>query len=242
VNLIAGAPVAEVSADVNGCTMSSTEYQFTVGSHQFRIWDTVGLAEPVLGVNGYLSAIVKSLWLIRKVASAGGVNLLLFCMPGSRITNTAQSNYRLFHEMFCEKQVPVGLVITRLEQEIDMEDWWTRNERRINEYGIKSIGHACVTGLSNPNSMGKVTLSRAAIYGLLTDCDRLGRYTVAPDVWFKRLLRRMRSLLQGGLPRGEKLTQALIMRGGLSEEFARRLRRYLEDPLPEEEPSGDIVR
>ena len=223
-----------------GCTMSSTEYQFTVGPHHFRIWDTVGLEEPVLGVNGYFAAIVKSLWLIRKVASAGGVDLLLFCMPGNRITRTAQCNYRLFHEMFCEKKVPIGMVITFLEREKNMEDWWTRNEKRINDFGMKSIGHACVSASSHPNHVKKYTLSRAAIYGLLTDCDPLGRYTATPNTWFKRLLRNMKSLVDGKLPKGEKLTQALMVRGGLSEEDAKRLRKHFEDPLPEEGPFVDL--
>ncbi|KAL4073310.1 P-loop containing nucleoside triphosphate hydrolase protein [Scleroderma yunnanense] len=240
VNLIAGAPIADVSADVVGCTMSSTEYRFIVGPHQYRIWDTVGLEEAPLSMDGYFKAILKALLLIRKVASAGGVNLLLFCMQGSRITRTVQCNYRLFYEMFCEKQVPVGLVITYLEREKDMEDWWTRNERSIHDYGIKNIGHACVTGLPNPIPPEKLVLSRAAIYGLLTDCDRLGRYTVSPDVWFKRLLKSMKNLLQGGLPRGEKLMQALMTRGGLTEEHAKRLRKHLEDPQPEE-PSGTVA-
>ncbi|KAG6334233.1 hypothetical protein ID866_4851, partial [Astraeus odoratus] len=183
VNLVAGRHVADVSSDVTGCTMKSTEYQFIVGAHHFRIWDTIGLEEPKIGANAYFSTILKALQLIRMVAAAGGVNLLLFCLRGNRLTSTVQSNYRLFYEMFCAKKVPVGLVITHLEREGNMEDWWSRNENVINTYGMKNIGHACVTGLADSGAPEKYALSRAAIYGLLTDCDRLGMYTMPPENW-----------------------------------------------------------
>lgn len=227
-NLIAGRTIAEVSPDVEGCTMSSTEYRFVVGAHDFRIWDTVGLEEPVVGLNAYFEATLKAFQLIRRVAAAGGVNLLLFCMPGRRITRTIQSNYRLFYEMLCESKVPVGLVITNLEQEKDMEAWWMRNQGVLHDRGIKSVAHACVTGL--PCHPDKYTLSRAAIYGLLTDCDRFGRYTMPPDDWFGKVVKNMKSLVVGaGLPKGEKLTQALVTRCGLKEKDAKQLRRHLEE-------------
>ncbi|KAI6044897.1 P-loop containing nucleoside triphosphate hydrolase protein [Pisolithus marmoratus] len=229
VNLIAGKPIADVGADVERCTMSSTEYQFAVGAHDFRIWDTVGLEEPVVGINTYFNAILEALDLIRQVTTFGGVNLLLFCMPGRRITRTTQSNYRLFYEMLCEKKVPIGLVITHLEREKDMEGWWTRNERALDDFGIKNVGHACVTGL--PLSPEQRALSKAAICGLLTDCDWYGKYTMPPDVWIKKLAKNMKSFLTAEhLPKGQKLTQALVSRVGLKEEDARQLRKYLEEP------------
>ncbi|KAI5991123.1 P-loop containing nucleoside triphosphate hydrolase protein [Pisolithus albus] len=234
VNLIAGRNVAQVSPDAEGCTMSSTEYRFVVGAHHFRIWDTIGLEEPMVEMNTYFNAIMKALQLIRRVAAAGGINLLLFCMPGRRVTRTIQSNYRLFYEMLCEGKVPIGLVITYLEREKDMEDWWVRNSRPLYDYGIKSVGHACVTGL--PDLQEKYALSRAAIYGLLTDCDRYGRYIMPRDSLLRRLVRNMEMFVMGGsLPKGEKLTQALMTRGGLKEEDARKLARCLEDS--EHEPT-----
>ncbi|KAI6098202.1 P-loop containing nucleoside triphosphate hydrolase protein [Pisolithus sp. B1] len=233
VNLIAGRAIAEISPDAVGCTMSSTEYQFVVGAHRFCIWDTIGLEEPVVEMDVYLSAIMEALQLIRRVAAAGGVNLLLFCMRGQRVTRTIQSNYRLFYEMLCESKVPIGLVITYLEREKDMEEWWARNHRPLYEYGIKSVGHACVTGL--PNFQEKYALSRAAVYGLLTDCDRFGKYIMPRDNLLRRLVRNMRLFVMGGsLPKGEKLTQALITRGGLKEDEARKLGRYLEDAQPQD--------
>lgn len=187
--------------------MNSTEYRFEMGAHDFRIWDTAGLEEPEVGVNGYLTAIAKALQLIRRLAAAGGVSLLLLCMQGEKVTGAARSNYRLFYEMLCGRCVPVGLVITHLEREDNMEKWWEKNEKTLDRYGVKSV-------------------SRAAIYGLLTDCDHSGKYTMPPHIWFRRVARNMKSLVMGGsLPKGEKLTQALITRCGLKEADAGELRR-----------------
>ncbi|KIK27898.1 hypothetical protein PISMIDRAFT_674209, partial [Pisolithus microcarpus 441] len=121
INLIAERSVAEVSPDADGCTMNSTDYQFTIGSRKITIWDTVGLEEPQMGINGYYTAIVKAYSLIQKLSKAGGVDLLLFCIRGNRVTATTQSNYRLFYEVLCDKQVPIALVITHLEREHKME-------------------------------------------------------------------------------------------------------------------------
>ncbi|KIK15328.1 hypothetical protein PISMIDRAFT_328817, partial [Pisolithus microcarpus 441] len=57
INLMAGSLVAEVSSDLGGCTMNSTDYKVTIGSRKITIWDTVGLEEPEMGVNGYYLAI-----------------------------------------------------------------------------------------------------------------------------------------------------------------------------------------
>ncbi|KAI5991122.1 P-loop containing nucleoside triphosphate hydrolase protein [Pisolithus albus] len=228
VNLIAGQHIAGTSPDADVCTVSSTEYRFEVGAHDFRIWDTPGLEEPEGGVNGYITAVSKALQLIRRLAAAGGVNLLLLCMQGQKVTRATQGNYRLFYEILCEECVPLGLVITHLEREDDMEEWWERNKKILDGYGIKSAGHACVTGL--PSCPKKYALSRAAIYGLLTDCDRFGKYDMPPDIWMKRLAKSIKSfIVGGGRPKGEKLTQALVTRCGLKEEDARELRKLLED-------------
>ncbi|KAI6026371.1 P-loop containing nucleoside triphosphate hydrolase protein, partial [Pisolithus microcarpus] len=199
INLIAGRPVAKVSPDADGCTMNSTDYQFTIGSRKITIWDTVGLEEPQMGAHG----------LIQKLSNAGGVDLLLFCIRGNRITATTQSNYRLFYEVLCDKQVPIALVITHLEREHRMEDWWTRNEGSILRYGIKCAGHACVTGITDKAE--KFRESRDAISSLLSLHDNRGRFTMPQEPWFIRLLEHLASL------------RILTKRCGLDVETAQRL-------------------
>jgi len=186
INLIAGRQIAETSPDVRGCTMSFKPYTFPVGGRTFHIWDTVGLEEPEMGVNGYLPAIEQACDLIHHLTSKGGVDLLLFCMRGNRVTATTQSNYRLFYEVLCRSQVPIALIITHLERETLMEGWWERNMDSLEKYGIKAAGHACVTGLPTHN---KYRESQVNIARLLEGHKSNGRFTMPQEAWIIEFLR-----------------------------------------------------
>ncbi|KAI6032791.1 P-loop containing nucleoside triphosphate hydrolase protein [Pisolithus orientalis] len=225
INLIAGRQVAKVSPDADGCTMNSTDYEFTVGSRTITIWDTVGLEEPQMGVNGYYAAIVKAFNLIQKLSRAGGVDLLLFCIRGNRITATTQSNYRLFYEVLCDKRVPIALVVTHLEREYRMEDWWGRNEGNIERYGIRSAGHACVTGITDKEE--KFRESREAISRLLSQHDSRGRFAMPPEPWLTRLLQHLASLVSTNSSWGKDFSRVLTKRCGLDVETAHRLAAQL---------------
>jgi len=186
INLIAGRPIAQISADVLGCTMSFKPYTFPVHGRTLHIWDTVGLEEPEMGVNGYLPAIEQAWELIQHLTSQGGVDLLLFCIRGNRVTATTQSNYRLFYEVLCRSSVPIGLVITHLEREADMEKWWERNVESLEKYGIKAAGHACVTGLPTHS---KYRESQHNIARLLEGHHGNGRFSMPPEGWLVEFLR-----------------------------------------------------
>lgn len=186
INLIAGRQIAQTSPDVQGCTMSFKPYTFPVNGRTFHIWDTVGLEEPEMGVNGYLPAIEQACDLIQQLTNRGGVDLLLFCIRGNRVTATTQSNYRLFYEVLCRSQVPIALVITHLEREADMEKWWERNVDSLEKYGIKAAGHACVTGLPTHS---KYPESRQNIARLLEGHNNDGRFNMPPEGWLIEFLR-----------------------------------------------------
>ncbi|KAF9232613.1 hypothetical protein BU15DRAFT_54822, partial [Melanogaster broomeanus] len=81
------------------------------------------------------------------------LDLLLLCMR-SGITVHDQRNYKLFYDVLCGQKVPIGAVITHLEQEVNMEDWWTRNGKYFDRYNIKLEGHTCVTALPPGGGMG----------------------------------------------------------------------------------------
>ncbi|KAL4074305.1 P-loop containing nucleoside triphosphate hydrolase protein [Scleroderma yunnanense] len=234
VNLIARRPVAEVSSDVNGCTMHSKEYKFDVGPMRVSIWDTTGLEEPEMGVNGYFPAIEKAWLLIKRLREAGGVDLLLFCIRGNRVTTTTQSNYRLFYEILCGQKVPIALIITHLERETDMEDWWIRNKKSIVErYGIRCAGHACVTGIpDNRGPEGKYGKSRKAVHDLLLQHDGTGRYMMPEGDWLAKLIKGLKLFTgdKAGIPKGKALEKALVKRCGLDSDAARRIMEMTEDP------------
>ncbi|KAF9222609.1 P-loop containing nucleoside triphosphate hydrolase protein [Gyrodon lividus] len=226
INLIAGKQVANVSPDVDGCTMDFKDYVIPVEGRVVNIWDTVGLEEPEMGVNGYLAAIEKAYALICKLSEVGGVDLLLFCIRGSRITATTQSNYRLFYEVLCNRQVPIALVVTNLERERDMEEWWVRNETYIKKYGMESVGHACVTGV--PDEVDKYGISRTAMLKLLSGRDNKGRFSMPLESWLARVLAGLGRLLHNkNPPKGEKMVRTLIKRCNMEGETARRVATLL---------------
>ncbi|KIK80763.1 hypothetical protein PAXRUDRAFT_15613 [Paxillus rubicundulus Ve08.2h10] len=226
VNLIAGRKVAETSPETSLCTMESTHYTLFVEGRQYHIWDTVSLEEPeVGGINGYLPAVQKSSELIQSLSAQGGVDLLLFCMRGNRVTATTQSNYRLFYEVLCGSAVPIALVITHLEREPVMEDWWTRNVKSLEKYGIKCAGHACVTGIPGNEKYG---LSQIVIQDLLTGYDGTAKYSMPPEAWFIQFFRLFGLFAPPKNLKGKKLQDFLTKRCGLDSKVAEELVKKID--------------
>ncbi|KAI6129456.1 P-loop containing nucleoside triphosphate hydrolase protein [Pisolithus croceorrhizus] len=228
INLMARESLAKVSADVDGCTMSSTKYDILVDSQRYAVYDTVGLEEPQMGVNGYYDAIEKAYMLIKELGEAGGIHLLLFCMRGGRITATAQSNYRLFHEFLCDKQVPIALVFTGLEREQKMEAWWERNQASIKRFGIHSVGHACITAVQDPDDqeqVAKYNESRETLLSLLRKCTESGAaLSMDTHNWLAMLLRGMTALLpRKRVPKQKDYTRILTKRCGMEPDAAKRV-------------------
>ncbi|KAJ8593882.1 P-loop containing nucleoside triphosphate hydrolase protein, partial [Rhizopogon salebrosus TDB-379] len=146
VNLMARRDRAKTSPDMERCTLDWQEHPVAFDGCVYKVFDTVGLEEPQLGMKEYLDIIVNAYNLIKKLNTEGGIDLLLFCVRAGRVTATLQTNYRLFYEWLCEKKVPIALVLTGLEREPkSMEDWWTRNKHIFAKYEIRVAGHACIT-------------------------------------------------------------------------------------------------
>lgn len=157
VNLIAGSKLAETSPDAGACTFASNPYHVVLQNNRpFRVWDTIGLNEAEISRADYLRAIKQAYKLIKELERSGGIHLLLLCMRG-RITNSVQQNYRLFVNVLCGKKVPLGVVVTNLENEQCLEGWWTANEAVFKNSGISAHGHACIT--ASPG-MGNIFLDR----------------------------------------------------------------------------------
>ena len=226
INLLAGEQLAKVSSDFEPGTLKSTRYNLRLDGADVRIWDTAGLEEPTMAVSGYLAAIEKAHALIRELSDAGGVDLLLFCIRGSRITATTQGNYRLFHEVLCNKEVPIALTVTHLERETRMEDWWARNVEFIKMYGIHSVGHACVTGVEEDE---KYAESKQALRNLLqSQLNNRRKFSMQTESWFARILAGLGSFLHSkNPPKGERMVRTLVRRCNMDGETARRLASLL---------------
>ncbi|KAG1724238.1 P-loop containing nucleoside triphosphate hydrolase protein [Suillus lakei] len=145
INLMAGQPIAHTSPDSHRCTLHLAEYPITFEGTRYKVFEAVGLDEPRLQTGDYLTVISNMYDLINALKERGGVNLLLFCIRGGRVTATMQSNYRLFFEFLCGEKVPLVLVVTNLERETNMEDWYTRTRGHLEKHNIMSAGHACIT-------------------------------------------------------------------------------------------------
>ncbi|KAH7888364.1 P-loop containing nucleoside triphosphate hydrolase protein [Phlebopus sp. FC_14] len=186
VNLIMGSKVAATSYGTAGCTLESTLYEADIRGYHFRIHDTVGLNEPYLGAEHYLSAIEKAHQLVTSLNDAGGVHLLVFCLRGGRITATTQHNYRLFFEFLCCRLVPVVLVITNLELETPMENWWQRNAQEFTRFGINVIGHACITCTPGFKNMyvDKYEESKELVSQLFSKFAMQQAYALETRTWF----------------------------------------------------------
>ena len=145
INMISESQVAAVSSGVRGCTFHSARYTVKVHGQPFNVYDTAGLDEgdSISGTVPTNEAVVQLFRLLKSLDT--GVNLLVFCMRGPRIKDTAHKNWRLFHEIVCRRRVPIVLAITGLEQEEVMDEWWIQNRGAFQRYGMFPQGVACIT-------------------------------------------------------------------------------------------------
>jgi len=146
VNMLTGGEgIARVSSDAKGVTFQNERYEKDIRGSRFNIFDTVGLNEGAAGTVSAPKAIEGLYRLMRSLD--GGINLLVYVVRGPRIKSSIQKNYEMFYKIFCEKQVPIVLVITGLENEDDMDAWWDRNHGSFREQGMSFADAACITAI-----------------------------------------------------------------------------------------------
>ncbi|KAG2357651.1 P-loop containing nucleoside triphosphate hydrolase protein [Suillus spraguei] len=237
VNLMAGMKVAATSASMNRCTMRWQEYTIGFGGESYKVFDTVGLEEPQLGIKEYLDSVENAYALVKELDRQGGIDLLLFCIRAGRMTATLQSNYRLFHEFLCEKKVPIVLAITNLEREQRMEDWWDQEHKNLQRHEIHVAGHACITaadGLPAGPQGDRYEESRLKIRELVKRFTAHGQQQAwsGGDTLFVSLMRKLKKLLVGGSRMKSKdLVLHLTKRCGISNEVAKQLADMIkQDP------------
>ncbi|KAG1886636.1 hypothetical protein F4604DRAFT_1675516 [Suillus subluteus] len=217
VNLIAGDELAEISSGTQLCTLESTEYPVTFSDSQLNVnlFDTVGLNSPTMNNAGYLDTLVKAHELIVLLKDRGGVHGLLFCIKAGRLSHTVQQNYRLFFEFLCQEQVPLALVVTNLENEENMDDWWTMNKAHIENCGI---------GYQNAYG-ARYFESRKKVLSMLKELGSRDACLVDVNDWLARMCEKLRELLipgkglRSGLNR-DKIVQVLTKRCKLSKQDA----------------------
>ncbi|KAG1761997.1 hypothetical protein EDD22DRAFT_602053 [Suillus occidentalis] len=214
INLMAGQEIAHISPDSHRCTLHWTEYPITFeNGTRYKVFDTVGLEEPRLQSGEYLTAISNAYGLINTLKERGGVNLLLFCIRGGRVTATMQSNYRLFFEFLCEEKVPLALVVTNLEREVRMEDWYTRN-----------MGH-----LEKHNIRDKFEESRSILRRVVeAHCNASMEGWTGGQGWLASFIGKLVEFVIGR-PKKSDVIGVLTKRCGMTKEVARQVAQHIRD-------------
>lgn len=168
--MLAGEPVSKTSNQAAGCTFSSQSYVIEPNpmnpisakpidsvAKKYRVWDTAGLNE---GNDGNVPT-QEAFENLCNLVHERGVNLLVFCMRGPRFKEISRVNYDLFWGIVCQGKVPIVVVVTGLEEEEIMDQWWDRNKTEFERRGMEFKGHACVTTTKGKkNREGKHLLER----------------------------------------------------------------------------------
>jgi hypothetical protein len=144
INMLMGEPVAAVSNEAVGCTSKSNKFRTTIDGREVMLYDTAGLDEAEAGTVSPERAIQKLRSLVKDLKT---VNLLVYCIRGIRFRTIVADNYNIFRNTICgsDRKVPIVLVITGLENEDYMDDWWKNNKAYFDRYKLKFCGHACIT-------------------------------------------------------------------------------------------------
>lgn len=97
------------------------------------VYDTIGLSESNDGTVTTKEAFTSLVHLLYRIE--GGIHLLLCVATRGRLSHQSfKSNYKVFYEQLCEKNVPCLLVITHCEQKEEkepMNKWWLDNAELI---------------------------------------------------------------------------------------------------------------
>ena len=148
--MIADQKLACTSNDALGCAFQHKRCPIKLGRTSFTLWDTdiTGLDEASEGSAPTKQAETNLKQLVQELARSGGINLIIYCIRGIRLTRALKRNYDLFYATMCQKKVHVALVVTGLEYEKgEMEKWWTKNEAVLRQNGMQFDAHTCVTTL-----------------------------------------------------------------------------------------------
>jgi len=242
INLMAGKTIAEATLSPERCTLHWKDYPINFDGYNYRVFDTIGLEEPQLGIEEYLGAIVNARNLIMKLESDGGIDLLLFCVRADRVAATLPNNYRLFYEWLCEGKVPIVLVLTGLERENRMEDWWTRNKATFDRYNIVVQDHACITAANNLDGRPRQLYeeSRQLVRDLVRQhsYDNSSRWK-GGDGWFRRFMGKLRELfLDDSSMKKKDIVTVLTKRCGVPMEAALELAKQVREDLVRKKSSA----
>jgi hypothetical protein len=191
--MLQGDRQAAVSGGAVGQTFANEKYVKTIRGQKVNVFDTAGLNESSQGTVAATQATLNLYRLLRQLES--GVNLLVYVMRAPRITDTAEKNYKLFNEKFCNRQVPIVIIITGLEKDLDMDQWWKDNEKFFLQNNMEFSGSACITadrGKPKGNTwvyQDEYEESKVKVEELIAEhCNNNPWKMESPIKWFTKIL------------------------------------------------------
>ncbi|KAK7472062.1 hypothetical protein VKT23_000176 [Stygiomarasmius scandens] len=143
INMLAGFELAKTVSNSAVSLFHNEKYTIKIEDQAYNIHDTTGLSEGHDRSSLSQEAKNQLKGLIRNLDD--GISLLVFCLRAPRITDGAAKNYAMFYRELCGSRVPIVIVVTGLENEIDTEEWWVTNEHVFKGYGMHFDGHARIT-------------------------------------------------------------------------------------------------
>ncbi|KAI5990428.1 hypothetical protein EDD15DRAFT_2280146 [Pisolithus albus] len=137
INAIAGEKRAQISSDTDMCTRECKAFLVELKPGVItELWDTVGWDESRIEiVTGH----------VQRLVSTRGIDLLLFCVRAGDKAKSHVERFKRDIQPICGKETPVALVVTGLEDESDMDAWWTNNKDASVFHELIVDAHACVT-------------------------------------------------------------------------------------------------
>ncbi|KAG1865882.1 P-loop containing nucleoside triphosphate hydrolase protein [Suillus subalutaceus] len=203
INLLAGYRVARTSPDNGHCTLRYEAYNVTIRGVPYRIHDFPGIDGNRMDPSGFLDVLRVN----------GGVHLLLYCIKAGKIPPTFVTNYRLFYEFFFEEKIPVALIVTHLEREDPMDDWYTRNKGSFDRHAVM---------------FKKYDASKKEVSDLITRNEDTVVDWNGGDRWLARFIGKLKDLLTGRPSKSDifgVLTKRCGMEVNLAKDVIQKLNR-----------------
>ncbi|KAF8843072.1 hypothetical protein BDN67DRAFT_964976 [Paxillus ammoniavirescens] len=204
INVIAGRSTAATSSRAIGCTFEHRKHDVEVHGKRYAIWDTAGLDEGSHGRVPAERAEENLKQLLRELIKADGIDLLIYCVRGSRLRKALLNNYNLFYSAICRKKVPIALVVTGLENyEGEMEGWWAANVAEFATFNMHFDAHACVTTLdaqrvNSPVLKQRCLESRQTILSMIANTCSRDHWKTRQGTWLAAALADVKATISPG--------------------------------------------
>ena len=131
---------AHVSSSAQVATERSQGYKMEINDISIMLYDTAGLG----GISEPRTS--KAAGMLYTLIYPEGINFLIFVIraSGDKIDDlTSAITYnQMVHDVFCQKQVPVLLLVTNMDGQ-NPTNWWKSNEQLLQQ--LRFQAYACIT-------------------------------------------------------------------------------------------------